>query len=88
MAVELDIFLFDRQRFAIGNADLFADQIDPGDRFGDGVFHLQAGVHFDEIELAVFPQELDRASPAIAHVGHRLGNDPAHPLALFGADNG
>ena len=25
---------------------------------------------------------------AIAHVGHRLGDDAAHPLALFGRDDG
>src|SRR5204862_1442075 len=35
---------------------------------------LQPGVHLDEVELAVFPQEFDRPRAAIAHVGHRLGN--------------
>ena len=87
VALELDVLLGDRQRLAIGNADLLAHQVHAGDRFGNGVFHLQAGVHFDEIELAVFPQEFDRPGPAIAHVGHRLGHDAAHPVALFRADD-
>ncbi len=32
---------------------LFLDDIDAGDHFGDRVLHLHAGIHFDEIELAV-----------------------------------
>ena len=28
------------------------DQIDAGDFFGDAVLHLQAGVDFEEVELA------------------------------------
>ncbi len=52
------------------------------------MFDLQAGVHFDEVELAVFPQEFDRARPAIAHVGHGLGDDAAHAVPLFRRNHG
>ena len=88
VALELDFVLRDRQRLARCDTDLFADQVDPGDHFGDRVLDLQAGVHFDEIELAVFPQEFDRAGTAIAHVAHRLRADLAHPHAVFLAQHG
>jgi hypothetical protein len=29
------------------------NNIDPGDHFGDRVFNLHPGVHFDEVELVV-----------------------------------
>ena len=47
---------------------------------------LEPGVHLDEVEFAVFVEEFDRAGAAIAHVGHRLADDLAHPLALFRRD--
>jgi len=72
VAVEFQFILRHRQRTPFGHADLFAHQINPGNRLGDGVFDLQAGVHFDEVELAAFPQEFDRARAAIGHVAHRL----------------
>jgi hypothetical protein len=48
------------------------DQIDPGDRLGDRMLHLQAGVHLDEVELAVLVEELDGARAAIAQLGIAL----------------
>ena len=35
--------------------------VDARDQLGDGVLHLHAGVHLDEVELSVFVQELERA---------------------------
>jgi hypothetical protein len=35
MADEQDIFLAEGQFLAFGDADLFADKVDPGDHFGD-----------------------------------------------------
>ena len=83
-----DLVLGHRQRLAIGNADLFAYQVEPRDRFGDGMFDLKPGVHFDEIELAVFPQKFDRTRAAIAHVGHGLRADHAHPVAFCRGQDG
>src|SRR3546814_13855501 len=65
--------------------DLLAHQIEPGDHLGDRMFDLKPGVHLDEVECAVFPQELDRPRAAIAHIGHRLGDDAAHPITLDAA---
>ena len=58
--------------FAGSDAQLRLDEVDAGDGFGDRMLHLDAGVHLDEVELAVFVhQELDRARVLIADVGQR-----------------
>jgi hypothetical protein len=62
----LDVVLGERQRQAGGDADLLAHQVDAGDGLGDRMLDLQAGVHLDEEELAVLPQELDGADAQIA----------------------
>ena len=51
-----------------GDADLLAHDVDAGDGFGDRMLHLQAGVHLDEIEAAVFVQEFDGAGAQIAQL--------------------
>ena len=40
------------QRRALGDQDLALDDVDAGDRLGDGVLDLDARVDFDEVELA------------------------------------
>ncbi len=59
------------------NADLLAHEVDAEDRFGDRMFDLQAGVHLDEVELAVLVQELDRARADVVDLGHGIGADLA-----------
>ena len=49
---ELDIFLHKPQRLAAGDAQLQFDEIETGDRLGNGMLDLQPRVHFHEIELA------------------------------------
>ena len=88
MAGELDVLLLHRQRLARRDPDLLAHQVEAGDGLGHRMLDLQSGVHLDEVELAVFPQELDRARAAIAHVGHGLGADAAHAFPLARADHG
>ena len=46
--------------------DLLVDEIDAGDHLGDGMLDLDAGVHLDEVELAVLVEELDGADADIA----------------------
>src|ERR1051325_9722805 len=72
---------------AVGDPDLLAHQIEAGDRLGHRMLDLEARVHLDEVELAGLPEELDRAGAAIAHLRHRPGDDPAHPVALLGRDH-
>ncbi|MCD6060470.1 MAG: hypothetical protein K0S16_781, partial [Moraxellaceae bacterium] len=52
-AVQLDVVLRQRQRLAVGDAQLPLDQVLAGDEFGDGMLDLQARIHFQEIEIAV-----------------------------------
>ena len=53
MAEKTDVFLLQRQRRTGGDADLFGDEIDAGDRLGHGMLDLNARVHLDEIKAAV-----------------------------------
>ncbi len=53
---------------ALGDEDLRADEVDAGDAFGDGVFDLDAGVHFDE-EPVIFihvVEEFDGSGVVVA----------------------
>ena len=49
-----------------GDADLRLDQVDAGDHFGHRMFDLDAGVHFDEVEVVVLvDDELDGAGVGV-----------------------
>ena len=66
MAAERKVFLAVAQRLSLGDAQLLAHQIQAGDFLRDGMLHLQAGVHFQEPELAAVHQELDGAGGGVA----------------------
>src|SRR5690606_6949454 len=66
VSAQLDLSLREGQLLARGNADLHLDDVDAGDQFCRRVLHLHAGVHFDEVELAVFIQEFEGAGTAVA----------------------
>ena len=78
----------ERQRRAGGDADLLAHQVDAGHRLGDRMLDLQAGVHLDEVELAVLEQELHGAGAAILELAHGRGGQLADPVALLGVEGG
>jgi hypothetical protein len=71
-----------------GDADLFVDQIDAGDHLGYGMLDLQAGVHLDEVELAVLVEEFDGADAAVLQLAHGAGDDLADLVALRGIETG
>ena len=48
-----DLLLGEGQARAGGDLHLQAHQVEAGDQFGDGMLHLQARVHFEEVEAAV-----------------------------------
>ena len=58
----------------LGDEDLSPDQVDTGDHFGDGVFHLDAGVHLDKVVLArgLIHQELHSTGVHIAYLPGNL----------------
>ncbi len=75
VAANDDVVLRPRQALARGDAQLRFHDVDAGDLFGHRMLHLHARVHFDEIELAVLIQELQRAGAAIADFA--TGSDAA-----------
>lgn len=54
---DFDIFLFILEFLAFSDKDLFFNEIDASDFFGNAVFYLDTGVHFDEVEVAMFIDE-------------------------------
>ena len=88
VALEHDLVLGEAERRAGGDADLLAHQVDAGDRLGDRMLDLQAGVHLDEEELAVLVQELDGADAEVAELAHGVDHDLADPVALLGVEGG
>ena len=67
---------------------MFAHKVLAKDRFGHRVFHLKTGVHFDEIELALFIEELDGASACVFDAGNRIGTGFTNGCAFFRCDAG
>ncbi len=89
MAVQRHLFLCQRQRLAASDADLPGDQVEAGDGLGDRVFHLQAGVHFHEEELAAFvEEEFDGTGADVADRLRRAYRGLAHGPAQFRAETG
>ena len=67
------------------HAELQLHQVDPGHELGDGMLHLQARVHLQEVEVALLVhQELQRAGVDVAGGAHgcdgRLAHAPAQPV--------
>ena len=83
-----NIILFVGQFLAGSDAQLFLDQVDTGDPFGDRVFNLQPGVHFNEIKFAVLVQEFERAGATVTDFATGIGAQATNPIALFFCDAG
>ena len=57
MAPGLDLLLPERQGLSGGDFQLVPDQIEAGRDLGNGVLHLQPGVHFQEVEIPLPVQQ-------------------------------
>lgn len=76
------VFAFDL--LAGGDEDLFFDEVEVEEFFGHGVFYLDAGIHFHEIEVAVFvEEEFDGAEAFVADGFACFDSGFAHLLAEF-----
>ena len=81
--------LGDADRLAAGNTQLLGNQVDAGHHLGDGMLHLDAGVHLHEVEAAAaIHQELNRASALVVDRAGRRDGGFAHAAAQFGVDGG
>ena len=54
MTGQLYILLSKRKLLTVCDPDLFLDQVDPRHPFCDRMFHLDSGIHFHEIIIAMF----------------------------------
>ena len=80
MATQLDVLLANADRFTTGDAELLSDQIHSRHHFGDGMLHLNPGVHLHEIEPAVAIQkEFDRAGAFVIDAAGCSDGGFAHP---------
>src|SRR4029450_4465177 len=86
--VKLHVALGELELAAGGDADLLEHEVDVGDHLGDGMLDLDAGIHLDEIELAVLVQELDRADAEILELAHRLRHGLADGVARLVVESG
>ena len=81
VAGEGHVPLLERQPLPRRDPDLLLDDVDAGDELGDRVLDLDAGVHFEEVEVAlVVEQELERAGVGVLHRARRV-DDRAAQLA-------
>ena len=89
MAIDLDIFLLERQWLTRSYADGLLDDVDAGDHFGDGVLDLNTGVDFHEVEVFLgIHQELDSTGRVITGGFTHAGGSGAELLAFFIIEDG
>src|ERR1051326_4305381 len=82
MALELNIALRVAERFAHGDHDLIAHQVNAGDLLGNGVLDLNALVHLQKIIIAVIiHEELDGAGVSIVGLFGNFYGRLAHFVA-------
>ena len=62
MSALFDIFLFQLENLSVGYLNLLFYEVYTDYFFRNGMFHLQAGIHFEEVIVAVLVyQKLDRS---------------------------
>ena len=87
MTAQLDLLLLQRQRFAVGNAQLPLHQILTGDHLGDRVLDLQTGVHLHKVEGAIHViQEFDCTGTHVIDGLSGAYGGLTHCLAGLGAE--
>ena len=85
MSFKADIFLFESECFAAGDAELFLNEVDAGELFGNGMLYLDAGIDFHEVEMASFIQEeFDGANRVVIGGADNVDCALPHFLAKFG----
>ena len=67
---------------------MFTHQIDAGDKFRDRVFDLNACIHFNEVKVLVFIQELKGTGSAIANSTACFDTTLAEPFDRFARNPG
>lgn len=82
----LGVFFGQAQLRAEGYGDLLFDEVDAVTAFGDAVFHLKAGVHFDEVGFTLRgDEELHRGEGVITHLADQHTGVFLQAFAQLGA---
>ena len=82
--LDADVALFPRECFSGRHLNLRFDQIDARHHFADGMLHLDARVHFNEIEMVVpVDDELDRTGVGVSGFLHEPHGGVADLLPDF-----
>ena len=76
------------QGLARGDAELLADDVDPGDELGDRMLDLDPAVQLEQVEVAAVEHELDRARAAIAERRPEGDRGVAHARAQVAVERG
>ena len=83
----LGVFFGQAQLRAEGHGDLLFDEVDAVTAFGDAVFHLKAGVHFDEVGFTLRgDEELHRGEGVITHLADQHTGVFLQAFAQLGRD--
>jgi len=80
-AVDLHVALVVCQGTAGSHYNLLFGQVHSGDHLGDGMLHLQAGVHLQEVEVAPGVHELHCTGAGIAYGLGRFDRNGSHLLS-------
>ena len=73
MATENNVFLAVAQFQTSSNPNLFLNNINPSNHFRHGVLNLDAGIHLNEKEFAIFIKEFESAGTAITNFSTGFG---------------
>ncbi len=85
----MNLGISEAKLFAFSDSEHLAHQIQASDLFGDWMFDLQPGVHFEEADGAVLTdQELTRSRAHIASLFQDRLTGVVEPLALVFGDEG
>ena len=89
VTVRREIVLPERQRSALRDLELEADEVETGDRLGHRVLDLEARVHLEEVEVALrVDDELDGAGALVADRATGGDGRVAEPGTERGVDGG
>ena len=88
MPAEAHILLAKRQRLARRDANLQMNQVETRDQFRHRMLHLQARIHFEEIEIfLLIHQKFHRAGVGVVRRLRHAHRNLAHPAPHLGVDN-
>ena len=88
VAANVYVALRERQVLARRDTKLGLDDVDAGHELRHRMLDLQPRIHLDEVEPAVFVQELEGSRPAVADLAACRDASRAHRLAHFRVDPG